>query len=232
MHKKTGTIAALAVLIGMILLCRAGSGMLRERIAEGRETSAGLEGGENCLVIIDPGHGGLDAGKVGVNGEEEKEINLDISLKIQKLLKAQGIEVKMTRTEDERLGETQVEDLKARVSFMNKEKPDLVISIHQNSYHEESVSGAQAFYYTDSAQSKQAAEFIQEALKKVDPENTKKTKGNNTYYILKKTEVPVVIVECGFLSNHEEAERLAEEDYQQELAAAVAKGSLQYLEEE
>lgn len=200
--------------------------------AEGKETSGRAAGKEGYLVIIDAGHGGLDAGKVGVNGEEEKEINLNISLKIEKLLKQQKIDVKMTRTEDERLAESQVEDLKARTDFMNKEKPDLVISIHQNSYHEESVSGAQVFYYTDSKQSERAAGFIQEALKEIDPQNTKKAKGNNTYYILKKTEVPVVIAECGFLSNYEEAEKLADEEYQQKLAEAVAKGVVQYLEGE
>ena len=136
----------------------------------------------------------------------------------------------MTRTEDERLAENQVEDLKARTALVNKEKPDLVVSIHQNSYHEESVSGAQVFYYTDSEQSKRAAELIQEALQEMDPENTKQAKGNNTYYILKKTEVPVVITECGFLSNYEEADKLADGEYQQELAEAVVKGILRYLE--
>ena len=231
MLKKIGTIGALAMLAGLIFLCRAGAGLLREGFADARETSGEAAGGENYLIIIDPGHGGLDAGKVGVNGKEEKEINLNISLKIQKLLKEQGVEVEMTRTEDERLGETQVEDLKARVSLMNEKNPDLVISIHQNSYHEESVSGAQVFYYTDSAQSERAAEFIQEALKEADPENTKKTKENSTYYILKRTEVPAVIVECGFLSNRREAEKLAGEEYQQELAAAVVKGTLRYLED-
>ena len=123
-----------------------------------------------------------------------------------------------------------MEDLKARTALVNKEKPDLVVSIHQNSYHEESVSGAQVFYYTDSEQSKRAAELIQEALQEMDPENTKQAKGNNTYYILKKTEVPVVITECGFLSNYEEADKLADGEYQQELAEAVVKGILRYLE--
>lgn len=231
MLKKLGTVAAAVALIGLIFLCQAGGAILKKGFAEGKETSGRAAGKEGYLVIIDAGHGGLDAGKVGVNGEEEKEINLNISLKIEKLLKQQKIEVKMTRTEDERLAESQVEDLKARTDFMNKEKPDLVISIHQNSYHEESVSGAQVFYYTDSAQSERAAEFIQEALKEADPENTKKTKENSTYYILKRTEVPAVIVECGFLSNRREAEKLAGEEYQQELAAAVVKGTLRYLED-
>ena len=232
MLKKLGTVAAAVALIGLIFLCQAGGAILKKGFAEGKETSGRAAGKEGYLVIIDAGHGGLDAGKVGVNGEEEKEINLNIALKIKKLLKQQKIAVKMTRTEDERLAESQVEDLKARTDFMNKEKPDLVISIHQNSYHEESVSGAQVFYYTDSKQSERAAGFIQEALKEIDPQNTKKAKGNNTYYILKKTEVPVVIAECGFLSNYEEAEKLADEKYQQKLAEAVAKGVVQYLEGE
>ena len=135
----------------------------------------------------------------------------------------------MTRTEDERLAETQVEDLKARVSLMNEEKPALVVSIHQNSYHEESVHGAQVFYYADSTESERAAGIIQEALKEIDPDNTKAAKPNRTYYILKKTEVPVVIAECGFLSNYEEAEKLADEEYRQKLAEAVAKGILEYI---
>lgn len=230
MLKKISTIGALAMLVGLIFLCQAGAGLLREGFADARETSGEAAGGENYLIIIDPGHGGLDAGKVGVNGKEEKEINLNISIKIQKLLKEQGVKVKMTRTEDERLAENQVEDLKARTDLMNKEKPDLVVSIHQNSYHEESVSGAQVFYYTDSEQSKRAAELIQEELQEIDPQNTKQAKGNNTYYILKKTEVPVVIAECGFLSNYEEADKLADGEYQQELAEAVVKGILRYLE--
>ena len=154
------------------------------------------------------------------------------SLKIKKLLEEQGVKVKMTRNDDDRLAESQIEDLKARVSIMNKEKPDLVVSIHQNSYHEETVRGAQVFYYTDSAQSERAAELIQAAFREADPGNTKKAKGNSTYYILKKTEVPVVIAECGFLSNREEAAKLADEEYQQEMAEAAAKGVMRYLEGE
>lgn len=230
MLKKAGIIVAAAVLIGLIFLCQAGGTLLKKGFAEEKETSGRVAGRDTYLVMIDPGHGGLDAGKVGVNGEEEKNINLKISLKIEKLLKQQKIEVIMTRTEDERLAESQVEDLKARTALMNKEKPNLVVSIHQNSYHDETVSGAQVFYYTDSAQSERAAGLIQAAFEEIDPENTKSAKGNSTYYILKKTEVPVVIAECGFLSNYTEAEKLADEEYQQKIAEAVVKGIVQYLE--
>ena len=174
MLKKLGTVAAAVALIGLIFLCQAGGAILKKGFAEGKETSGRAEGKEGYLVIIDAGHGGLDAGKVGVNGEEEKEINLNISLKIEKLLKQQKIDVKMTRTEDERLAESQVEDLKARTDFMNKEKPDLVISIHQNSYHEESVSGAQVFYYTDSANRASGQQgSSRQALEEIDPRKYK-----------------------------------------------------------
>ncbi len=229
MRKKLGVIAAAAVLTALIVLCQAGGALLKKGLMDGEETAGKAVSADSRLVIIDPGHGGLDAGKVGVNGAEEKEINLKISLKVKELLNQEDVEVVMTRSEDERLAESQVEDLKKRAALMNEKKPVLAVSIHQNSYHEEGVSGAQVFYYTDSAESERAAGLIQDALKEIAPNNTKEAKANSTYYILKKTEVPVVIAECGFLSNYEEAERLADEEYQQKLAEAVTKGILQYI---
>ena len=229
MRKKLGVIAAAAVLTALIVLCQAGGALLKKGLMDGEETAGKAVSADSRLVIIDPGHGGLDAGKVGVNGAEEKEINLKISLKVKELLNQEDVEVVMTTSEDERLAESQVEDLKKRAALMNEKKPVLAVSIHQNSYHEEGVSGAQVFYYTDSAESERAAGLIQDALKEIAPDNTKEAKANSTYYILKKTEVPVVIAECGFLSNYEEAERLADEEYQQKLAEAVTKGILQYI---
>ncbi len=231
MMKKVGLVIMAASLIILIAFCQMGGAFLKKTFMQGEEVSGKAEEGGR-VIVIDPGHGGLDGGKVGVNGAEEKDINLKISLKIKELLNKEDVYVVMTRTEDERLAENQVEDLKARVSLMNEEKPDLVVSIHQNSYHDESVHGAQVFYYTDSKESGCAAGIIQEALKEIDSENTKEAKPNRTYYILKKTEVPVVIAECGFLSNYEEAEKLADEEYQQMLAEAITKGVLQYINAE
>ena len=147
---------------------------------------------------MDAGHGGPDGGKTGVNGKLEKELNLIIAEKVKKLLEEEGIAVIMTREEDGWLAETRIGDLKERVRIMNESKADLAVSIHQNSYHEESVFGAQVFYYTTSGEGKAAAEILQNELLEIDPENKKREKANNTYYILKKTEVPTVIVECGF----------------------------------
>lgn len=97
----------------------------------------------------------------------------------------------------------------------------MVVSIHQNSYHEEGIHGAQVFYYSHSSDGEKAAVIMQKALLAVDSDNTRQAKANDTYYILKRTEVPTVIVECGFLSNNEEAEKLVTKEYQQLLAEAI-----------
>jgi N-acetylmuramoyl-L-alanine amidase CwlD len=180
-------------------------------------------------VVLDAGHGSSDSGKVGINGVLEKDINLSISKKTKKYLEKKGICVIMTRNKDESLaegenGNRKVQDMKARVKRINDTKPDLAVSIHQNSYHEESIHGAQVFYYEHSESGEKDARILQEALLAVDPDNTRQVKANTTYYLLKRTEVPILIVECGFLSNQEEAEKLASEDYQKELAKAIANG--------
>lgn len=228
MKTKVKFMAAAALLIGLIFFCQSAGKALRSAIREGREVSSKAV---PPVILLDPGHGGMDAGKTGVNGEEEKAINLNIALYIKKLLEEESIEVVMTRTTDQRLAETQVEDLKERVRIMNEEKPVLAVSIHQNSYHEEGVRGAQVFYYEDSAEGKEAGEIMQKLLNENISDNNKEAKANRSYYILKKTEVPVIIVECGFLSNYEEAEKLADEKYQQTLANVIKEGILCYMQE-
>ena len=209
MRKKAGALLVMICLGVIILLCWEAGEHLKDKILRS-----------------------LDSGKVGINGAKEKEINLLIAKEIRRLLEKEKIEVIMVREKDEELGKSKVEDLKYRVSLMNEKKPSLAVSIHQNSYHEENVFGAQVFYYKTSTEGKKAAAVIQEALQEVNPENTKKIKANDTYYLLKKTEVPTVIVECGFLSNYAEAEKLVSEDYQKKVAEAVTKGILQYLKDQ
>ena len=181
------------------------------------------------VVVLDSGHGGDDPGKIGANGVKEKDINLAIARLLKKKLEKQGILVVMTREGEDDLSDpgavnAKVQDLQRRVQLIHKKKPDCVISIHQNSYPDAAVKGAQVFYYTTSGEGKAAAEILQNELLEIDPENKKREKANNTYYILKKTEVPTVIVECGFLSNHKEAEKLSDEAYQGKIAEAVVKG--------
>lgn len=186
-------------------------------------------------IVIDPGHGGNDPGKVAINSALEKDVNLAIALKLKKYLEQEDMEVVMTRQEDKGLYEEtdsnkKVHDMKNRLAIMEGAKPALVVSVHQNSYHEESVSGVQVFYYRDSAEGKRAALLVQEQMiATLQPVKEREAKENSTYYILKKTTVPTIIVECGFLSNREEADRLTSEDYQERVAWAIHLGIMRYI---
>lgn len=192
-------------------------------------------GGQGPCVVIDAGHGGDDPGKVGINGAKEKDINLAIAEMVKKYLEANDVRVVMTRETDEGLYDAgasnkKVQDMKARIALIEEAAPDITVSIHQNSYPEEYVHGAQVFYYTGSVSGQELAESIQQQLvEKVDPENKRQVKANDSYYLLKKTGIPIVIVECGFLSNSAEAEKLCDEDYQEQVAWAINMGILRYL---
>ena len=187
------------------------------------------------LVVIDAGHGGVDPGKIGINDVAEKEINLQIARKVKKYLEFNDVHVVMTRENDTGLNDPdasnkKVQDMKRRLALIEETAPDLAVSIHQNSYPEEYVHGAQVFYYADSPEGKQLAELLQAQLvKKADPDNTRQIKANDSYYLLKKTSVPIVIAECGFLSNREEAAKLCSEAYQEKIAWAICVGILQHL---
>ena len=186
-------------------------------------------------VVIDSGHGGVDPGKIGVDGVYEKDINLAIAKQLQKVLERNNCQVIMTREADQGLYEEsdtnkKRADMAKRVSIMNGCDADVVVSIHQNSYPEEAIHGAQVFYYEDSSEGKKLAEILQKHLVEVlDKENHRQAKGNRTYYMLKKTEATLVIVECGFLSNNQEALLLTDEKYQNKVAKAICSGTLEYL---
>ena len=192
---------------------------------------------EKLCVVIDAGHGGDDPGKVGINGANEKDINLEIAELVKVFLEANDITVVMTRESDEGLNDAdapnkKVQDMKRRIALIEEEAPALTVSIHQNSYPEEYVHGAQVFYYSGSTQGKRLAESIQtELVGRVDPENKRQVKANDSYYLLKKTGIPIVIVECGFLSNGAEAEKLCSPGYQERIAWAIHIGILRYLNE-
>ena len=110
----------------------------------------GAEKEDGALVILDPGHGGFDPGKIGINGALEKDINLVLSQKIKRRLEEMGFRVIMTRETEDALADSKVEDLKTRVTMINEKEPSIAVSIHQNSYSQESIHGAQVFYFTHS----------------------------------------------------------------------------------
>lgn len=200
-------------------------GMLKTYFSENAEVNA-LPA--NCKsIIVDAGHGGWDPGKV--SGElEEKEINLKISEKLSAYLEQGGCIVTRTRTDDTALGSSKRADLKERVNLSSDNDADMLISIHQNYFPKASVKGAQVFYYSKSEESKRLAEYIQQRLKELDGTNTRVAKANGEYYILKKSEIPAVIVECGFLSNPDEKNKLTDDNYQAAVAWAVYLGVTDY----
>lgn len=205
MKKKIWELGMTVLLLtGVFWLARTGARLT------GADAGAG-----NGVVLIDSGHGGSDPGKIGIHQEKEKDINLQIAKRLKKQLEKNGVKVYMTRENDVDLsegdgGNSKVQDLKRRCEMVRKIQPDCVLSIHQNSYPEEAIHGAQVFYYEDSSEGKKLAEILQKHLVEV-------------------LDTTLVIVECGFLSNNQEALLLTDEKYQNKVAKAICSGTLEYL---
>lgn len=202
-------------------------------------TQPGLPTGgrvSQATIVVDAGHGGIDPGKVGINGAYEKDINLSIAKYLRDILQKKKCQVIMTREEDRGLYEEtdqnkKTTDLRKRVEMMNQEQVDFVISIHQNSYSGENSKGAQVFFQSSSVEGETLAKIIQaQMISSLGTWNHRQAKANNSYYLLKKTAKPTVIVECGFLSNEDEARKLCDKTYQRQVAWAIAQGALTYLD--
>lgn len=185
-------------------------------------------------IVLDAGHGGADGGKVGINQALEKDINLSLTKILKGILEEKGFQVIMTRETDENLGDAdasnkKMEDLNCRIEIIEQADPLMVVSIHQNSYTQEGVSGAQVFYFKGSENGKNLAQCIQSSiLKNVEMEKQREIKENDNYYLLKNTGKTMVIVECGFLSNRREADLLIQPQYQQKMANAIAEGIIDF----
>ena len=190
------------------------------------------------IVCVDPGHGGTDPGKVGINGQLEKDINLEIAKKLKTYLEASDVTVVLTRDKDMGLyssgdAHKKMADMRKRCQLIEEAKPDLVISIHQNSYHEEAIRGGQVFYYKTSVRGKKLAQILQERFDYVlGDANKRQAKANDNYYLLLHVKEPIIIAECGFLSNWEEAEKLETKEYQDRLAWTLHMGIMEYLNQE
>lgn len=188
-------------------------------------------------ITIDAGHGGKDPGKVSSDNVSEKDINLEIAIKLQAVLSDNGFNVIMTRTTDEspaisqNLQESKTNDLVARVNICNNSNSDYFISIHQNSYPDATCKGAQVFYHSSSEASKSLATSIQKHLiSDVDPTNKRQIKAGNDYYVLHKSSCPAIIIECGFLSSPEEVANLSDSNYQEAIALAIMNGIIEDIE--
>lgn len=228
MERGIGIIMLILLFVSMILIAREVNEL--KTSADEIQQNRGKK-----RVVIDAGHGAADSGKIGINDALEKDINLQIAKRVQKLLVDQDIEVYMTREDDKGFypsagSNKKVQDMKKRVEYINELQADLTVSIHQNSFEQESIKGAQVFYYGTSGEGKIAAEIMQEQLiTTLDKTNKREAKNNNSYYLLKKTSTPIIIVECGFLSNRNEADLLITPQYQEKAAWAIHLGVLRYL---
>ncbi len=220
------------IIMGVVLLI--GAAVLSKTAAVAVMSSRVEERGER-IICIDAGHGGTDPGKVGINHALEKDINLLIARRVRTLLVQNDVKVVMTRETDDGLYDEEStnkksQDMKRRCALINETMPIFTVSIHQNSYHEESIRGAQVFYYKNSDDGKKLAQCLQSQLANgLNDGNTRQAKSNDAYYLLLNTQTPTVIVECGFLSNSEEASKLIQSEYQEKLAWEICIGILKYL---
>lgn len=226
-YRKAETLMAVLLLTFVYLISRR-AGMM----VSGKNVVAGWK---QPVVVIDSGHGGNDPGKIGVDGSLEKDINLQIAKKLKAYLEASDVKVVMTREDDRGLYQEsdrnkKMADMKNRCALITETAPDLIVSIHQNSYHEESVYGGQVFYYKSSEKGKRLAELIQKRFDYVLGEkNRRLAKPNGNYYLLLHVKEPIVIVECGFLSNWNEAAALKTDEYQERMAWTIHMGIMEYL---
>ena len=194
----------------------------------------------NHTIILDAGHGYPDGGATGNSGKKESEINLEIVLKLQKILETSGCVVLLTRSDENgiysadasSIREQKISDMKNRVKIANTSDAELFISIHMNKLEQKSVSGWQTFFKNDDEISKILASNIQKNLNMYMPKkSTKEIKSISNIYLTKNVEIPLVLVECGFLSNEEENILLHNADYQNKLVWSIYSGIMDYFAE-
>lgn len=194
----------------------------------------------NKIIVLDAGHGGIDPGAMNKdNTILEKDVNLEITKKLRDLLESSGATVIMTREKDVSLyqedGNKTIrqkynENLKNRKKIIDESNADIFVSIHLNAFEQSKYSGAQTFYPKGKDDGKELAQFIQDELKRVvDKENNRKIKPRDDIYLLKNTNMPSVLIECGFLSNEKESQLLADSKYQDKIAWAIYVGIQKYL---
>lgn len=194
----------------------------------------------NHVIILDAGHGNPDGGATNSNGKIiESDLNLQIVLKLQNLLESSNCTVILTRSDENGIYETdansirekKISDMKNRVKIANNSEAELFISIHMNKLDQTQYSGWQTFYKPDNESSKLLAQEIQTNLNNfMEYKNTRQIKPISGIYLSKNVEIPLVIVECGFLSNYEESNLLKTDNYQNNLAWSIYNGIMDYFE--
>ena len=234
MDRKNQRILAAALLAGALFLCA----FPLLRTPEAAEAAAFLPE-TPVTVILDAGHGGEDGGASTADGVLESGINLEIALRLRDLLAFAGVDTQMIRDTDtavysgdcRTISQKKVSDLKNRASMVNAVENGLLVSIHQNYFEQTKYYGAQVFFAKTEG-SKALAERIQQSLREnVDAANHRQCKPSQSVYLMEHIECTGVLIECGFLSNYEEAKRLRTDAYQKKLSAAICGAITEYLSE-
>lgn len=221
----------------MLIFSAAVSGTYR--LNEKAVMSVNSSPADETVFIIDAGHGGLDGGAVAKDGTIEKDVNLSTAMKLRSMMNALGFKTDTTRTEDimtcdeglSTIREKKVSDIRNRLKQLETTEKGVLISIHQNSYPSSTSSGSQVFYSGGNKQSQVLAGYIQSSLvAMIQKDNHRKIKKAGTdIYLLYHAKNPAVMVECGFMTNPGECEKLKDESYQNELSFGIICGIFEYL---
>ncbi|MDR1466830.1 MAG: N-acetylmuramoyl-L-alanine amidase [Oscillospiraceae bacterium] len=189
-------------------------------------------------VILDAGHGGGDSGAVSPEGVFEKDINLSISKILKDMFLSSGFTVIMTREDDvsihdknlKTFRQKKISDLNNRLKFTKiNQQNSILVSIHQNKFSQKTSNGAQIFYSNNDNRSQDLAMCIKQTINTmIQPNNKRNIKGDNNIFLLKNSKIPSVIVECGFLSNPEEANKLTDINYQKQIAFCIYCAFIEY----
>lgn len=225
----------LALLVALVFLLFFLARLIEDR-TDRRSVAVMAPAVANRVIVVDPGHGGIDPGVVGKNGVYEKDITLAVSKKLAANLGQAGAMVLMTREADNDLSDSTTlgaaakkkEDLQRRVALANDNKADLYLSIHVNSFQSPDRRGAQTFVQPGREQSLKASRYIQDELARL-LRNTTRQPVEVDYYVTKNTTMPAVVVEIGFLSNDAEAKLLEDPVYQGKVAWAIYAGVVKYF---
>lgn len=194
---------------------------------------------EKRTIVLDAGHGGMDSGAVGINGELEKNINLSVVKDLRDMLTLSGFEVVLTRDSDISIHDSgvtgtrnqKVSDMQNRLEIVKSHENCIFISVHQNKFTEPEYFGAQIFYNENNPDNRLLAQIMQDNFKVIQPQNNRQIKlSGDELYLFKNTMTPAVLVECGFLSNPDDAKLLSDEEYQRKVAFMIYNGVVRYLQ--
>ena len=239
LKKYKTPIAVLTATIGLLLVLSLTVGSISTAHDSELFISAAKDVNDSRIIIIDAGHGGEDGGAIGYDGVLEKDLALSIAFEVGRELEKHGYAVVYTRTDDRLLYEPEqnvkgirkISDLKNRCALAALYPESLLVSIHMNSFAQEKYSGLQVYYSDNNELSRSVAVSVQSRVKEdVQPNNNRAVKKGKGIYILENSSNPAILIECGFLSNRAECEKLLQKEYQKQLSFSIVCGIIDVLE--